>query len=70
MARRPAHRPARKARRKIRAPRNNQWSFAPTTDREKIIAAFLALLADKPFETIGLADIAATGRRVAGAIAR
>src|SRR5271170_3080207 len=30
----------------------------PTTDREKIIAAFLALLAEKPFEAIGLADIA------------
>lgn len=30
----------------------------PTTEREKIIAAFLALLADKSFEAIGLSDIA------------
>ncbi len=30
----------------------------PTTDREKIIAAFLALLAEKQFEAMGLADIA------------
>ena len=29
------------------------------SDREKIIAAFLALLADKPYEAIGFADIAA-----------
>ena len=32
---------------------------APASDREKIIAAFLALLAEKPFEEIGFADIAA-----------
>jgi len=31
---------------------------APGTDREKIIAAFLALLADTPFESVGLADVA------------
>jgi AcrR family transcriptional regulator len=31
---------------------------APTTEREAIIAALLALLADKPFEAIGFADIA------------
>jgi AcrR family transcriptional regulator len=32
---------------------------APTTEREKIITAFLALLADQPFEAIGVADVAA-----------
>jgi AcrR family transcriptional regulator len=31
----------------------------PTNDREKIIAAFLALLADTPFERIALAEVAA-----------
>jgi AcrR family transcriptional regulator len=31
---------------------------AAKTDREKIVAAFLALLTDKSFETIGLADVA------------
>jgi AcrR family transcriptional regulator len=57
MARRPAHKPARKtAERSERAA--TAGPSAPTTDREKIIAALLALLADKPFETIGLADIA------------
>ena len=30
----------------------------PTTDREKIIAAFLALLADTPFERVALAEVA------------
>ena len=30
----------------------------PTSDRDKIIAALLVLLADKSFETIGLADVA------------
>ena len=30
----------------------------PTTEREKIIAAFLSLLADKSFESIGFTDIA------------
>lgn len=54
MARRPARRAARKSARAASAPS----PAAPTTERDKIIAAFLALLADKPFETIGLADIA------------
>jgi AcrR family transcriptional regulator len=31
----------------------------PTTDRDKIIAALLALLTDQPFEEIGLGDVAA-----------
>ena len=58
MARRPAHRPARKAAEKPERPAAAGGPGAPTTDREKIIAALLSLLADKPFETIGLADIA------------
>ncbi len=37
--------------------------------RDRIIAAFMALLAEKPFEEIGLAEIARRRRRVAGAIA-
>ena len=60
MARRPAHRPARKAAGKPDRPATATTGgpAAPTTDREKIIAALLTLLADKPFETIGLADVA------------
>jgi AcrR family transcriptional regulator len=54
MARRPARKPARaKSAHRPAAP------AAPTSERDKIIAAFLALLAEKPFESIGLADIAA-----------
>jgi len=52
MARRPARKPA------GRSPRPAAASATPTTDREKIIAAFLALLADERFESIGLGDIA------------
>jgi AcrR family transcriptional regulator len=59
MARRPAHRPARKAAEKSERPAATGGPSAPTTDREKIIAAFLAVLAEKSFETIGLAEIAA-----------
>src|ERR1700730_7056076 len=58
MARRPAHRPARKAAGKPDRPATTGGPAAPTTDREKIIAALLTLLADKPFETLGLADVA------------
>ncbi len=58
MARRPAHKPARKAAERSERAAPAGGPSAPTTDREKIIAALLALLADKPFETIGLADIA------------
>jgi AcrR family transcriptional regulator len=54
MARRPTRKAAGKSARTA-APRA---TAAPSTDREKIIAALLALLADKPFETIGLAEIA------------
>jgi AcrR family transcriptional regulator len=54
MARRPARKAARKSTRAAAAP----GPAAATTDRDKIIAAFLALLADKPFEAIGFDDIA------------
>jgi len=63
MARRPArksagksaHKPARQS----SAPSSRQTpSAAPTGDREKIIAAFLDILADKPIEQIGFAEIA------------
>jgi AcrR family transcriptional regulator len=49
------------ARRPTRKPRakSTPGPAAPATEREKIIAALLALLADKPFEAIGFADIAA-----------
>jgi AcrR family transcriptional regulator len=56
-----ARRPARKASRRPPRPPRAGASVeppTPTTDREKIIAAFLALLADEPFESIGLADVA------------
>jgi AcrR family transcriptional regulator len=54
MARRPARRSAPRESR----PTSAAAPTAPTTDREKIIAAFLALLADERFESIGLADVA------------
>ncbi len=54
MARRPARKPDRKSARPASAP----TPAAPTGEREKIIAAFLALLAEKPFEAIGFADVA------------
>ncbi len=54
MARRPTRKAARKSARTAATPS----PAVPATDREKIIAAFLALLADKPFEAIGFADIA------------
>jgi len=52
-----ARKPARKAAAR-RSARSAPPPPAPTTEREKIVAALLALLADEPFETIGLADIA------------
>jgi AcrR family transcriptional regulator len=55
MARRPARRsPAKPAQTTQKA-----TPSAAATEREKIIAGFLALLAEKPIEQIGLADIAA-----------
>jgi AcrR family transcriptional regulator len=52
MVRRPARKTAARSGRITRAP------AAPTNEREKIVAAFLTLLADKRFEAIGLGDIA------------
>ena len=51
MARRPARRPAR--------PASAQKAAPPAGERGEIIAAFLALLSEQPFEEIRLADIAA-----------
>src|SRR3954470_22075378 len=36
----------------------NDPTSQPSSDRDRIIAAFMALLAEKPFEEIGLAEIA------------
>jgi AcrR family transcriptional regulator len=54
MARRPARKSAAKAERAAAA----QALPPDAGDREKIIAAFMALVAEKRFETIGLAEIA------------
>ena len=51
MARRPARRPAR--------PASAQKVAPPAGEREEIIAAFLALLSEQPFEEVRMADIAA-----------
>ena len=54
-----ARRPARRSARKSAARSTGQAASAtPAGDREKIIAAFLNLLADKPIERIGFAEIA------------
>jgi AcrR family transcriptional regulator len=58
MARRTVRRPARQSARKSSAPSSGRQTAPPAGDREKIIAAFLALLADKPIERIGFAEIA------------
>ncbi|HMK71221.1 MAG TPA: TetR/AcrR family transcriptional regulator [Xanthobacteraceae bacterium] len=60
MARKPSRRTAAKSARRSSAGRLAPAS-APTTDRDKIVAAFLALLAEKPFEDIGFSDIAGRG---------
>jgi AcrR family transcriptional regulator len=52
MARRPARKPKPARNTTARGP------AAPATDRDKIVAAFLALLSEKRFEQIGFADIA------------
>ena len=59
MARRPARKSARSPRR-VRPTRGDSGNgvAAAKSDRDKIIAALLALLAEKRFEAIGLADIA------------
>ena len=58
MARKPARKPAGRSPRPASAGATAAPA-APTTDREKIVAAFLTLLADERFESIGLADVAA-----------
>ncbi len=59
MARKPARKAASKPARSASARSASAGSATtPTTEREKIVAAFLALLAEKSFEAIGLADIA------------
>src|SRR5205814_1649370 len=50
---------ARKPQRSRPAPRRTPTPPPGGTDREKIIAAFMALLAEKRFEQIGFGDIAA-----------
>jgi AcrR family transcriptional regulator len=57
MARRPVRRSAGKTARPSSA-RKPAGASAAANDRDKIIAAFLALLAEKPIEQIGLAEIA------------
>ena len=58
MASKSARRSARRPARKSSAPSSGREAAAPAGDREKIIAAFLNLLADKPIEQIGFAEIA------------
>ena len=60
MARRPARKSAAKSAAKPSRPAAPRESAAPAGDRDKIIAAFLALLAEKRIEQIGLAEIAET----------
>ena len=60
MARKPARKAASKPTRSASAHSASAASQAtPTTEREKIVAALLAILPEKPFRAIGLADIAA-----------
>jgi AcrR family transcriptional regulator len=56
MARRPS-RPTRPARKSARST-SSERPATPAGEREKIITALMALLAEKPIEQIGLADIA------------
>jgi AcrR family transcriptional regulator len=57
-----ARKPARKSKNPPRAgrPAAARPTQRPTSEREKIVAALLALLAEKPLEQIGLAEIAKT----------
>ena len=57
MARRPTRKAAGKSARA--APPAATTAPTPASERDKIIAALLALLGDNPLETIGLADVAA-----------
>jgi len=59
MARRPARKSASRSARKSSAPSSGRAAgAAPAGDRDKIIAAFLGLLAQKPIEQIGFVEIA------------
>jgi AcrR family transcriptional regulator len=58
MARRPARKTTPRAAQHSERSATIASPAPPTTDREKIIAALLALLAETSFETIGLADVA------------
>jgi AcrR family transcriptional regulator len=53
-----ARKPASRSRGKSARPAPKPAAPAAGTDREKIVAAFLALLSEKPIEQIGLAEIA------------
>ena len=57
MTRKPSRRTAAKSPRRPSA-RSPAPASAPATERDKIVAAFLALLAEKPFEDVGFGDIA------------
>ena len=65
-----ARKPARKSAPRASRPPSAAAPTAPTTDREKIIAAFLALLADERFEFDRACRRRRTSRRFARAIAR
>jgi AcrR family transcriptional regulator len=58
MARRPARRPAAKPARAATPPAGPSRPEHTGSDRDKIIAALLTLLAEHPFERIGMAEIA------------
>src|SRR5215469_5925781 len=58
MARKPARRSTRSSARKSQARSSGHPTGAPTGDRDKIVAAFLNLLAEKPIEQIGFVEIA------------
>jgi len=53
-----ARKPARKSAKRSARTSAGQSSAAPASDRDKIIAAFLALLAEKRIEQIGLTELA------------
>jgi AcrR family transcriptional regulator len=57
MARKPARKPTRQPTRPARTSTSREPN-APSSERDKIIAAFLALLAEKRIEQIGFAEIA------------
>ncbi len=62
MARKPARKAPGKSARSASARSASVGGTIPTTERERIVAAFLTLLAKKPFEAIGLADVATAAK--------